>query len=102
MRKINNIAEKVTTHQLIDILMNPFSSVVIYGDTNEIKSFVKKSKTNKHILLLDDVSIDSIPHLISGSNVVLIFTKQEYYNLRWVFNTFKVSIIDASVLTEYC
>lgn len=96
------MAEKVSAHTLTELLVNPFSSVVIYGDTNEIDSFVRKSKTNKHILLLKDVSIANIPHLISGSNVILVLTKQEYYNLRWVFNSFKTTIVDASILFEYC
>ena len=98
-RKCTNMAEKVSANKLTELLVNPFSSVVIYGDTNEITSFVQKSETNKHILLLKDVSIANIPHLISGSNVVLVLTKQEYYNLRWVFKSFK-TIIDASLVTE--
>lgn len=98
-RKCTNMAEKVSANKLTELLVNPFSSVVIYGDTNEIKSFVQKIETNKHILLLKDVSIANIPHLISGSNVVLVLTKQEYYNLRWVFKSFK-TIIDASLITE--
>lgn len=99
-KKSTNTDENVLANKLTELLVNPFSSVVIYGETNEITSFVQKSETKKHILLLNDVLIDNIPHLISGSNAVLVLSKQEYYNLRWAFRAFNVPIVNASLVTE--
>lgn len=100
MMRINNIDEKATVNALYDSLDNPMSSVVIYGDLSDIKSVIAKCKTNKHILSLQDVSIANIPKLISGSNAVLLLTKTEYYNLRWMFRPFKNKIIDASSISN--
>ena len=100
MMRINNIDEKATVNALYDSLENPMSSVVIYGDLSDIKSVIVKCKTNKHILSLQDVSIANIPKLISGSNAVLILTKTEYYNLRWMFRPFKNKVIDASSINN--
>lgn len=100
MMRNNNIDETVTINTIYDRLENPMSSVVIYGNLSDIKSVIVKYKTNKHILSLQDISVIDIPKLMSGSNAVLILTKTEYYNLRWMFRPFKNKIIDASSINN--